>query len=154
MCSLSACPIGFLFNALLIIANKVSVIGRINSTNGINNEVSVTVLNPNNMITLIIRPKKVLPVSPINIFAGGKLNTKKPKVDPSIINDSIMSKPLNLFRIRAITPIVRKYIEDIHAHKPSSPSIRLTAFIIPTIISIVTYGDIHLKFNDKPNIST
>ena len=131
MCSLSASPIDFLCNVLLIIANSVSVIGNINNIKGITKDVRVIVLNPSNIIILIISPKNVLPVSPMNIFAGGKLYTKNPNVDPNIINDSIISNPPKLFSINAITPIVRKYIEDIPAHNPSSPSIRFIALLLP-----------------------
>ena len=47
-----------------------------------------------------------------------------------------MSKPPNLFKINPIIAIVKKYIEEIPAHKPSNPSIKLIAFIVATIIMI------------------
>ena len=128
-----------------MIANNVSSIGNANINAGITNDVIVTVLNPSNIITLIITPKNVEPVSPINILAGGKLCTKKPSVDPNIIRERIMSNPPNLFNMIAIIAIVKKYIELIPAHKPSNPSIRFIAFIVLTMINIVIIDEKPLK---------
>ena len=38
-----------------------------------------------------IKPKNMLPASPINILAGKKLNTKNPMQDPVIIKDSCIN---------------------------------------------------------------
>ena len=51
-----------------------------------NGEEVIIDLNPNKVITDIINPKNIDPVSPINILAGLKLCFKNPSVLPSIIN--------------------------------------------------------------------
>ena len=87
-------------------------------------DVNVIFLNPSNAITAIMYPRNILPESPINIFAGGKLCTKYPRVLPSIIKVNDTSNPFELLRRSPIIPTVKKYMLDIPDDKPSSPSIR------------------------------
>ena len=85
-------------------------------------------------------------------MAGGKLYTKNPKVEPSIIKDKIISKPPILFKIKAIIDIVKKYIALIPLASPSNPSIKLIAFVIPIIKTIeIILLTIELKYNLYPN---
>ena len=124
------------FNSLLKIASTVSKIGIANIVIGITNDVRVATLKPRRAIIDIINPKKRLPESPINIFAGGKLKTKKPRVLPNMIKDKIISKPPILFKTIAIILIVKKYILLIPPASPSNPSIKLIAFEIATIKNV------------------
>ena len=75
---------------------------------GIIIDVTVATLYPKSAITAIIKPKNILPVSPINILAGGKLWNKNPNVLPSIIKDKIISRPPNLFNIMPKMAMVKK----------------------------------------------
>ena len=88
-CSLSAFKIPFkdlVFINLLIIAKNVSIIGNKNTINGAIITIAVYVLAiPNIDVIAIQYPKKLDPVSPINVFAGAKLNGKNPTNAP--IND-------------------------------------------------------------------
>ena len=86
-----------------------------------------------------MNPKNIEPISPINILAGLKLNIKKPRHAPSIINVSVISKLPILCIINAITPIVVKNIVPIPAARPSNPSIKLIIFIT-AIINITVNG--------------
>ena len=45
----------------------------------------------------------------------------------------MISRPPNLFNAKPIIAIVRKYIDEIPAQRPSKPSIKFIAFVIPTI---------------------
>ena len=83
----------------------------------------------------------MLPVSPAKIFAGGKLWTRKPSVLPSIINVNRTSKPLAFCKVKAMIPIVRKYIEDMPPDKPSRPSIKFMQLMIAIINKIVNGMD-------------
>ena len=121
---------------LLNIARTVSKIGIASINTGITKEVSVVILKPKSDITAIINPKNVLPESPINILAGGKLLTKNPQVAPSIIKDKIISNPPILFIYNAIIEIVKKYIELIPDASPSSPSIKFIALVIARIKNV------------------
>ena len=83
-----------------------------------------------------MNPKKFEPVSPINVFAGEKLNGKNPT-----------SAPLNAVTITVaiigesfIKNIINNDIHDINDipdDNPSSPSIKFIAFVTPTIHIIV-----------------
>ena len=74
------------------------------------------------------------PVSPINTFAGCKLNIKNPKVAPITILPNIeISGRANLI------PIIVKHviiIAETLEHSPSIPSVRFTAFVVPRITTI------------------
>ena len=87
-------------------------------------------------------PKKLDPVSPINVFAGAKLNGINPIKAPAnavtnniaIIGDSFNTNIINN-EIADIT--------DIPDDNPSKPSIKLIAFVTPTIHPIVKIIENH-----------
>lgn len=83
-----------------------------------------------------VNPKKLEPVSPIKVLAGLKLNGKKPANAPA--NAVIMIIAINGDSFKE--KIINNEIQDIIVipeDSPSNPSIRLMAFVIPTIHPIV-----------------
>ena len=81
-------------------------------------------------------PKKLEPVSPIKVFAGLKLKGKNPTNEPAravISKMEIKGEPLSV----KIISSEKHDITPIPADKPSNPSIKFTAFVIPTIQIIV-----------------
>ena len=72
-------------------ANKVSSIGILKIETGIKNEIRAGPLNSNSVITAIMKPIYVAQ-SPAKILAGLKLCSKKPNVEPSIINVNNITK--------------------------------------------------------------
>ena len=85
-------------------------------------------------IAEITPPKSSEPVSPINTFAGCKLNIKKPKIVPitTLPNTDISGCPNNI-------PIIVKQVIIIALTldaKPSIPSVRLIAFVVAKITTI------------------
>lgn len=81
-------------------------------------------------------PKKLEPVSPIKVLAGLKLNGKNPTIDPpnAVINRIAISG--DLFNVNIINNETHE-INVIPEDSPSNPSIKLMAFVIPTIHPIV-----------------
>jgi hypothetical protein len=80
------------------------------------------------------------PVSPINVFAGLKLNGINPSKLPAsavIIMILIKGEPFNEKIINKDTQEIIPIPED----NPSNPSIKLIAFVIPTIQIIVINSD-------------
>src|SRR3989338_6220784 len=86
---------------------------------------------PATAIEASIKPKNMLPASPINMFALGKLYLKKPKALPISAKEVAVSTKLPL--INASTPKKNDAIAAIPAQRPFILSIRLKAFVIPTI---------------------
>jgi len=86
------------------------------------------------------------PVSPIKIFAGLKLKIRKPNVLAKRIDPIITTNGLGI-KI-AIMEMVINAMEETPAAKPSNPSIKLIAFVIPTIHKIV------IGILRKPNSNT
>lgn len=74
------------------------------------------------------------PVSPINIFAGCKLNIKNPKQAPHKIDPK--SEISNISYLTAITVRQAIIIIDIEAPSPSIPSVKFTAFVAASITKI------------------
>ena len=76
---------------------SVSIIGTANTTIGAPKVKNVEVLNPkpNKEITDNMKPINKAPQSPMNIFAGWKLNTKNPPMDPASksVNEVISVRP-------------------------------------------------------------
>ena len=73
-------------------------------------------------------------MSPINTFAGCKLNIKNPKVAPITTLPSIeISGAFNLIPIivKQVT-IIAETLEQ----SPSTPSVKFTAFVVPRITTI------------------
>ena len=78
------------------------------------------------------KPKKLEPASPIKVLAGLKLNGKNPASAPAkavIISMAIIGEP---FKEKIINSD-KQDINEIPEESPSNPSIRLIAFVIPTI---------------------
>src|SRR4030042_1886536 len=76
------------------------------------------------------KPKNMLPLSPINILAGGKLNTRKPRIQPARDKDRISKSGYPAFQKN-----IERNPEVINATPPARPSIlssKLIAFVIPT----------------------
>ena len=88
-------------------------------------------------ITAKQNPKKLDPTSPINVFAGLKLNGKNPTIEPP---NAVISKTAikgDLFNVKIINKEIHE-INVIPEDNPSRPSIKLIAFVIPTIQPIVS----------------
>lgn len=87
-------------------------------------------------ITANENPKKLDPVSPINVLAGLKLNGKNPTIEPAsavINNIAIKGEAFKVNIINSEKHEIRVIPED----NPSNPSIKFIAFVIPTIHPIV-----------------
>ena len=83
MSALNTAFIDFPFMNLLIIAHNVSNIGNPNTIIGNTITTAVYVFaTPSIAIIDVANPKKLDPVSPINVFAGAKLNGKNPTNAP------------------------------------------------------------------------
>ena len=88
-----------------------------------------------------INPKNVEPVSPINIFAGLKLNGKNPKHEPiSAIPKIAIEYSPTLIDINTSDIDI---IADTPAANPSRPSIKFTAFVMNTIHITVSVTESH-----------
>ena len=126
------------FTILLIIANNVSNIGRARTSIGAINTTSVTVFaTPRIEIVAKLNPKNCAPTSPINVFAGFTLNGKKPPIAPA----KAVIKIIDINGESFVENIISKLMQDISdtpEDRPSSPSIKLIAFVIPTIQPIVS----------------
>ena len=89
-------------------------------------------------------PIKLEPVSPINVFAGLKLNGKNPTSAPAnavIKTIAINGEPFNANTINRDKQEIKVTPED----SPSKPSIKLIAFVIPTIQqTVIIYENIPL----------
>ena len=88
-------------------------------------------------ITAKENPKKFDPVSPMNVFAGLKLNGKNPTIEPAnaVINNIAINGD-DGFKINIIIR-EKQEIKVIPDDNPSNPSIKFIAFVIPTIQPIV-----------------
>ena len=122
---------------LLTIANNVSKIGSPNTIKGAINTIAVYVFaTPIIDITANEYPKKLEPVSPIYVLAGLKLYGRKPTMLPAsaVINIiGTIEAPFNEKIIRSDKHEINVIPDD----NPSKPSIKLIAFVIPTIQPIV-----------------
>ena len=81
-------------------------------------------------------PRKFDPVSPINVFAGEKLNGKNPTSAPASAVIKTIDTSGEPFKTN-ITNNDTADMTEIPAANPSKPSIRLMQFIIDTINIIV-----------------
>ncbi|MNP19343.1 hypothetical protein D3C76_1118650 [compost metagenome] len=103
--------------------------------NGVRNDTMATCLKPKRDNIARQKPRNNAPESPIKILAGWKLKYRKPKMLPS---SNRHSNTTIVFPImKAITAIVPIAIADTPAASPSKPSIKLMAFVTPTIHKIV-----------------
>ncbi len=84
-------------------------------------------------------PRNMLPVSPMKMVAGLKLKTRKPSTAPAsaAMHSAISTSPRASARTRFV-PAAKKATPPA---RPSSPSMRLTAFTTPTIHRSVNGSD-------------
>ena len=117
----------------------VSRNGTASRISGSTNETTAAVFTAaSTVITPISRPSRFEPLSPMKLEAGGKLKTRKPSAAPAVIAASTpgCSRP----RSKAITAIVAAMIMHTPAARPSTPSEKLTTFIIATSPTTVSSG--------------
>ena len=118
---------------LLIIAQNVSNNGKPKTISGNTITAAVYVFaTPNIDIMDKEYPKKFDPVSPINVFAGAKLNGKNPTNAPA---NAVINKIATIgesFNTKIINSEIAD-ITEIPEDNPSNPSIKLMAFVTPTI---------------------
>ena len=91
----------------------------------------------------MVRPRKRLPQSPINILAGLKLKNKKPVKAPK--RESIMIVITGRPRYKVSIAITPQAAAQIPAARPSRPSMKFTALVIPIIQKIVSGQENHPK---------
>ena len=80
-----------------------------------------------------IKPKNILPASPINIFANGKFQKRKPSVAPARIMAIIAVCGWATATLIESKNMVMAAITDTPPAKPSTPSTKLIMFIMPII---------------------
>ena len=85
-------------------------------------------------LLLLLLRRRSEPVSPINIFAGCKLNIKNPKHAPH--NTQPRTVISSIPYLAAITERHAIIIIDMDAPNPSIPSVRFTAFVAASITNI------------------
>lgn len=102
------------------------MIATISNINGIFKYIAIITIAP---------PSKSEPVSPINIFAGCKLNIKNPRHAPQSVSPikAISYTPLFIAIIDNAAIII---IETLLAN-PSIPSVKFTAFVAASITNII-----------------
>lgn len=123
---------------LLKIANIVSNIGNPSTISGAINTKTVYVFaTPKIDITAKLNPKKLEPTSPTNVLAGLKLNGKNPTIPPARAVINIIDNIDEPFVANIINNDIQD-ISEIPEDKPSNPSIKFIALVIPTIHPIVS----------------
>ena len=116
----------------------MSNIGKPSTINGATNTNTVYVLaTPKIDITAKLNPRKFEPTSPTNVFAGLKLNGKKPTIPPANAVIKIIENIVEPFVANIINNDIQE-IREIPEDNPSRPSIKLIALVIPTIQPIVS----------------
>ncbi len=117
----------------------VSRKGTASRISGSTNETTAVVLTAASTATTPINsPSRFAPQSPMKLFAGGKLKIRKPSAAPAVIAASTpgCSRP----RSKAITANAAAMIAQTPAVRPSTPSEKLTTFIIATSPTTVSTG--------------
>ena len=94
-------------------------------------------------------PKKLEPVSPINVLAGLKLNGKNPTIAPPKAVISKIAISGELLSVNIINSEIHE-ISVIPEDNPSKPSIKLIAFVIPIIQQTVNMYENHSLNNISP----
>ena len=137
MSALNTPFIDLVFAILLTIAHKVSKIGSAKTIIGAIITIAVYVFaTPKIEITASANPIKFDPTSPIKVLAGLKLYGKNPTIAPA-------SAVINTIAINGDSlseNIIKSDMQEISVipdDKPSSPSIKFIAFVMPTIHPIV-----------------
>ena len=151
MCSASATKGDWPLHILLKLAQVMSIIGTANTTKGNKIASVATFITPVIDIVASKNPENRVPLSPINIFAGLKLNVKNASIEPARI------KPINaligLGGQTVIAKIARVMALTVTTEpaSPSTPSIKFKAFEIPTIHKSVIGYDNHPKSKPPKN---
>ena len=83
---------------------------------------------------LLFLRKSSEPVSPIITFAVCKLNKRKPRQEPTTIEPNIVISFTSNIIARTVKNVI--IIALILLANPSTPSVRLTAFVVPNITKI------------------
>ena len=86
-------------------------------------------------IDAIAAPKANEPVSPINTFAGFTLNIKNPNVEPTVAAPRTTIGVSPFFTATSVKNVIT--IATTPEHKPSSPSVKFTALLVPNNTSSV-----------------
>ena len=106
---------------------------------GNTNDTTAAVLTAaSSVITPIRKPSRFAPQSPMKLDAGGKLKNRKPSAAPAVIAASTAG--CWRLRSKAITAIAAAMIAHTPAASPSTPSEKLTTFIITTSPSTLSTG--------------
>jgi len=87
------------------------------------------------LVAEMTNPRNILPQSPMKTLAGLKLRNRKPMRLPSMasMNTATTGCPTEKAKAASTAQVIR----EMPAAKPSSPSMRFTALVIPTIQSMV-----------------
>ncbi|MNN35432.1 hypothetical protein D3C81_1492820 [compost metagenome] len=102
---------------------------------GVRNDTIAICLKPSSDNSAKLKPRNRAPESPMKILAGWKLKYKNPIMLPRSNKHS--SATITLPIRNDITAIVPIAIAETPAASPSKPSIRLMAFVTPTIHRMV-----------------
>jgi hypothetical protein len=138
-CSLSAAYMGRPYFRRLSTTNVVSRNGTASRIKGSTNDTTAYVLTAASTATTPIRrPSRFAPQSPMKLEAGGKLWIKKPRAAPAVIAASTPGSARS--RSNAMIASVPAMITHTPAASPSTPSDRLTMFIITTRPTTVSAG--------------
>ena len=137
MCSASATNGDLPFKILLIEENVISIIGTASTTKGKIIAKAAAFITPVIERVASKNPENNAPESPIKIFAGLKLYVKNASIDPARINAINALIGLGGTIATAIKPKVIELTVTTDPARPSTPSIKFTALLIPTIHNIV-----------------
>lgn len=96
------------------------------------------------------KPENNAPESPINIFAGLKLNVKNANIEPARINaiNALIELGGRIAKATIANVIALTVITE--PAKPSTPSMKFTALLIPTIHNNVIGYDKNPILKGKP----
>jgi hypothetical protein len=117
----------------------VSRNGTASRISGSTNETTASTFTAASTVTTPINnPSRLAPQSPMKLDAGGKLWTRKPSAAPAVIAASTPGG--ERVRSKAMIASVPAMITHTPAARPSTPSERLTTFIITTSPITVNMG--------------
>ena len=137
MCSASATKGEEPFMILRKLEYVMSIIGTANTRNGSNIANVAPFITPAIDKVASKKPENKAPESPIKIFAGLKLNVKNANIEPAKINaiNAVIGCAGVIATATKANAIESTVITE--PASPSTPSIKLTAFDIPTIHNTV-----------------
>ena len=149
MCSASATNGDLPFKILLIVEKVTSIIGTAKTTNGKIIASAAAFITPVIESVASKNPENNAPESPIKIFAGLKLYVKNANIEPARINAISALIALGGVIATAIKPNVIELTVTTEPASPSTPSMKFTALLIPTIHKIVRMYDTKIFNSDK-----